>query len=328
MTNFRSSYQLFLADLDGVIYEGKRAIDGAVDSIVSLQRSGIPVGFVTNNSSRKPETITAQLAKFGLPVDPSSIISSARTGAELLTKSMPAGSRVLVVGGEGLRDQVTKAGFEVVSTVDEMPAAVIQGFSPDVAWHMLAEASYAIQKGAKWFATNSDWTIPQDKGMAPGNGTLISAIHTAVGQLPTVAGKPEPAIFGTALEHFGIPGSATLFIGDRLDTDILGANRSGIDSAVVMTGVCTRKELLAAKAESRPTYILGDLTEILGKYESPKQTKRGYKCSGAEVELLGNKVRVTAGDPKSLGALKAATALIWSNSTPIYGLDVEPDLYE
>ena len=319
-------YDTLLADLDGVIYEGSNAIHGAVESVNAIQAAGVSVGYVTNNSSRKPETIVDQLNAFGLHSKPSDIIGSAQTGVELLATLVAKGSKVLVVGGEGLKSRVLESGFEVVATADAKPAAVIQGFSPDVAWTDLAEASFAIQRGAKWVATNSDWTIPREGGIAPGNGTLVSAVHTAVGQLPVVAGKPEPAIFHTALRQFGTQNA--LFVGDRLDTDITGANRAGIDSALVLTGVCTRKDVLGAKPEERPTYILGDMTELLAEYVAPKQTKRGFSCGDAEVELLGNRVMVSHGSAASLDALKAAAAVIYNAEQPIYALEVDPELYE
>jgi hypothetical protein len=141
-----------------------------------------------------------------------------------------------------------------------------------------------------------------------------------------VAGKPETAIFDTALTHFG--SSTAIYVGDRLDTDVLGANRAGIGSALVMTGVTTRKELLAAKPDSRPTYILGTLKDLLDDYRAPVKTKRGYKLGSAEVELLGQKVLVSFGDPKSLEALKCACLTIWDSGLPIHTLDVETALYE
>lgn len=324
-SNIWGLYDTLLADLDGVVYEGKNAIQPAPKVINGLQDSGVKVGYVTNNSSRRPEAIAEQLEGFGVTTAPGQVIGSAETGAELLSALIPAGSKVLVVGGEGLRHAVVAAGFELVESSDDEPAGVIQGFAPDVAWHHLAEASYAIQKGAKWVATNQDWTIPREKGMAPGNGTLVSAVHTAVGILPPVAGKPEPEIFLTALRKLGA--KRAIFVGDRIDTDISGANRAGIDSAVVMTGVATRKELLGLKPENRPLFILENLGDLLAPYAAPKETKRGYKCGKALVELLGNKVRVVDGDAKSLDALKAACAVIYNSELPIYALDVDPAIY-
>jgi glycerol-1-phosphatase len=319
-------YDVLLADLDGVVYEGNAAIKDAPEAIRELQRLGLPVGYVTNNSSRRPETIAEQLAGFGVVCAPENIIGSGKTGVDILKTMVAPGSRVLVVGGEGLRARVLESGFELVADSNGRPDAVIQGFAPDVSWRDLAEAAFSIQNGAKWVATNQDWTLPQEKGLAPGNGTLVSAVHTAVGQLPVVAGKPEPAIFHTAVEHFGAKNA--LFIGDRIDTDITGANRANLHSVLVLTGVSTRKEVLGIKPEGRPTYIIGSMAELLKPYVAPKRTKRGFSCDGAEVELLGNRVMVSVGDPKSLGALRAACAVIYGSELPIYALDVEAALYE
>ena len=321
-----NQFDVLLADLDGVIYEGTKAINGAVSAINDLQAQGIRVGYVTNNSSRKPETITEQLQGFGISSKPEDIISSGQTAVELLATKIPAGSKVLVVGGDGLRTRVTAGGFEIVDSSDENPAAVIQGFAPDVSWLDLAEASYSIQKGALWVATNNDWTLPQEKGVAPGNGTLVSAVHTAVGAFPLFAGKPEPAIFETALKVFN--SANALFVGDRLETDILGANRAGIPSVLVLTGISSRKDVLAASVEERPTYIIDSLSELLSPYEEPQQTKRGWRCGQASVELLGDKVLVTDGDPGSIAALRAACKVIWNSGKHIHFLDVQSALYE
>jgi HAD superfamily hydrolase (TIGR01457 family) len=319
-------FETLLLDLDGVIYEGKNAVAEAVESITAISSTGIKVGYITNNSSRKPETIADQLRGFGIELSNDDVISSAQAGVELLATMIPKGSKVLVVGGEGLRFEVQAAGFELVELSDDKPAAVIQGFAPEVGWNNLAEASYAIQGGATWVATNQDWTIPREKGLAPGNGTLVSAVHTAVGQLPVVAGKPERVIFETAMRKF--EAKSAIYVGDRLDTDVAGANKAGLGSALVMTGVTTRKELLAAKPDSRPTYVLETLKDLLSDYRTPSKTKRGYKLGDVEVELLGEKVVVTYGDPKSLDALKSACVTIWDCGTPIHLLDVESALYE
>ena len=319
-------YDLLLADLDGVIYEGQQAIVGAVPSIAELQAREVAVGYVTNNSSRKPETIADQLAGYGVRAVGDEVISSGLTAVELLATKIPAGSKVLVVGGEGLRTFVADAGFIVVDLSDEMPAAVVQGFAPDVSWKNLAEASYAIANGAVWIATNNDWTLPQEKGVAPGNGTLVSAVHTAVGRFPEIAGKPEPAIYYTALKRFNK--SSALFVGDRLETDILGANRAGVDSAVVLTGTASRKDVLAAQVEERPKFILETLADLLRDYVLPVQTKRGWRCGEVSVELLGDKVMVVEGDPHSIEALRAAAKVIWESGKHIHFLDVQSALYE
>lgn len=325
MERLIDQFDSVLLDLDGVVYLGSKAIEHAVETINQLQDEGITVGYVTNNSSRRPETIAEQLNGFGLSVAPNQVIGSARAGAKMLADRVPAGSRVLVVGGEGLSSEVEQLGFEVVSTADQQPAAVIQGFAPEVGWTHLAEAAFAIQRGAIWLATNQDWTIPREGGVAPGNGTLVSAVHTAVGILPDFAGKPFAPIYQSALDQLGI--HKPLFVGDRLDTDIRGAHNFGMASACVMTGIASRRELIGARSEDRPDFIIADLRGLLESYQHPKPTKRGQALNKVSVELLGTKVLVTDGDPRSLDALKAATQLIWTSSIPIYGLEVEEALH-
>lgn len=320
-----ANYDSLLLDLDGVVYRGGEAVPHAVEAINSASQR-LKIGYVTNNSSRTPKAIAGQLNGFGLKVAEDQIVGSARAGAKLLLERIPKGSKVLVVGGEGLRAECQAVGFEIVSSSSDRPAAVIQGFSPDVSWKDLAQAAFAVQNGAIWIATNQDWTIPLEAGIAPGNGTLVGAVHTAVGILPDFAGKPFPPIFDQALEQLNI--SKPLMIGDRIDTDIRGANAVGMDSAVVLTGIATKKELIGAKPEDRPTYIFEDLRGLFEDYPKIKETKRGMKCNKSQVEKLGNKILLVAGDPGSIDTLRAATQLIWNCGTPIYGLDVEPVLYE
>ena len=186
---------------------------------------------------------------------------------------------ILVIGGDGLVTEVEKAGFAVTRSAEDSPAAVIQGFAPELGWKQLAEAAFALADsgdgGIPWVATNTDWTIPQERGIAPGNGTLVSAVHTAVGRLPVVAGKPEVAIFDEA--GGASRRSAPLFIGDRLDTDILGANRAGMPSVLVLTGIDKAKQVLAAVPDQRPTFILDDLRQLSEPYPAAEVTDDGSR---------------------------------------------------
>jgi len=318
------SFDSLLLDLDGVVYLGQVPVEHAVEAVNRAMELS-KVGYMTNNSSRTPEAISKQLTEFGIATTPEQIVGSARAGAALLAQRIPAGSKVLVVGGEGLRVECEARGFQLVSSSSDGPAAVIQGFSPDISWRDLAQASYAIQNGAIWIATNQDWTIPLESGIAPGNGTLVGAIHTAVGILPDFAGKPFAPIFEKSMEQLDI--KRPLMVGDRLDTDIRGANAFGMASAVVLTGIATRKELIGAKPEDRPHFILQDLRGLFEKYPKLRKTKRGVSCNKSEVEKLGDKIVLISGDPASLDTLRAATELIWNCGVPIYALDVEPALY-
>lgn len=321
-----------LADLDGVVYKGAGAIPHAVESLNRAQRT-MRVGYLTNNASRTDASVAEHLTELGLTVAPHDVVTSPQAAVKLLADLAPAGSRILVVGGDGLTTEVERAGFTVVRSAEDEPAAVIQGFAPHVAWTDLAEAAFALRapegvEGIPWVATNTDWTIPQARGTAPGNGTLVSAVHTAVGRLPVVAGKPERAIFEAATERFGA--SSPLFIGDRLDTDILGANRVGMASALVLTGIDGPKQVIAADAESRPTFILEDLRELFTPYPAVKRSEsRGavlWSVGKAVVRHAGRAVTLDrAGAP--VDVLRAAAAAIWGAGAPIYALEIAPELY-
>jgi glycerol 3-phosphatase-2 len=191
-----------LADLDGVVYQGPNAIPFAVDSLTRVAADGIRIGYITNNASRTDLQVAEHLSSFGLEVAAADVVTSPQAAVRLLAELVDPGSLILVVGGDGLVDELGKAGFGVTRESADNPAAVIQGFSPDVGWKQLAEASFALHRGIPWVATNTDWTIPVAGGIAPGNGTLVSAVHTAVGRLPVVAGKPEVAIFEEARRRF------------------------------------------------------------------------------------------------------------------------------
>jgi len=323
---------LVLADLDGVVYTGESVIAHAVESLNAAAQTR-RIGYLTNNASRTAASVAAHLASLGLAALEDDVVTSPQAAVRLLAGLVPVGSTVLVVGGEGLTTVVEAAGFVVTRSALDQPLAVIQGFAPDVGWKDLAEASFALNDdpARPWVATNTDWTIPLARGIAPGNGTLVGAVHNAVGRLPVVAGKPEVAIFEEAVRRFG--GVNPLFIGDRLDTDILGANRAGMQSALVLTGIDRRKQALAANAKSRPTFILGDLRELAEPY--PEAVRATDARTGdivvtvgrSSVRLAKTVVTVEREGDRPIDLLRAATSLIWGSGLPIYGLDVAPELY-
>ncbi|TPW73730.1 HAD-IIA family hydrolase [Schumannella sp. 10F1B-5-1] len=328
--------ELVLTDLDGVVYQGPGAIPHAVDAL-NAARAERRVGYVTNNASRTAASVAGHLGDLGLEVAEEDVVTSPQAAIVLLQQHAPAGSTILVVGGEGLTSVVEAAGFTVTRSADDAPAAVIQGFAPEVGWQQLAEAAFALrapegEDGIPWVATNTDWTIPVARGIAPGNGTLVSAVHTAVGRLPVVAGKPEKAIFDAALQRFAVADAASaLFLGDRLDTDIIGANRAGLRSAIVLTGIDRAKQLLPADADSRPHFILGDLRELDQPYPEQivKTGLRGvrkHRSGDAEVVVDGSQVRLSK-PGSAVDVVRAGTAAVWGTGTPIYALDVDPALY-
>ncbi|WP_419817723.1 HAD-IIA family hydrolase [Glaciibacter flavus] len=316
-----------LADLDGVVYAGAHAIPHAVESLNAAAAS-VRVGYITNNASRTDAAVAEHLRELGLRAQPTDVVTSPQAAMTVLSGLVPPGSTILVVGGDGLVDELQKAGFAVTRSADDSPAAVIQGFAPEVGWAQLAEASYALaDKAVPWVATNTDWTIPQARGIAPGNGTLVSAVHTAVGRLPVVAGKPEVPIFTEAVARFGA--RHPLFIGDRLDTDILGSTRAGIASVLVLTGIDRAKQLLAAVTDQRPTFILDDLRGLSAPYPPTELTDDGGSATvgRARVALDGDDVVIRRGGGGGIDLLRAACAVIWNSGRAIYGLNVPESLY-
>jgi glycerol 3-phosphatase-2 len=318
-----------LADLDGVVYAGSGALPHAVDSL-NRSRDGRRIGYITNNASRTDASVADHLRDLGLDTAPSDVVTSPQAAVRLLAEQLTPGSTVLVVGGDGLVNELEKAGFRVTRSADDAPAAVVQGFAPEVGWTHLAEAAYALalpedQGGIPWIATNTDWTIPQSRGVAPGNGTLVSAVHTAVGRLATVAGKPEVPIFAEAVARFGA--RHPLFLGDRLDTDILGANRAGIPSALVLTGIDRPKHVLAAPAGSQPTFILGDLRELHQPYPEATVRDGAVTVGSARVRIDGPDVQILDEGDRPVDLLRAGARAIWDTGRAIYGFRVPERLY-
>ena len=255
-------HDVALLDLDGVVYVGPHAVPGAAESLdAALDLHGMRAAFVTNNASRPPEVVAAHLTRLGLHATPSDVVISAQAGARVLAERLEPGSRVLAVGGPGVAWALKERGLEPVTSMEEDPVAVLQGFGPDVGWRQLAEASLALERGAFWVATNMDRTIPTPQGRVLGNGALVTALAHATGAVPVVAGKPEPPLMLESVErsHAVTP----LVVGDRLDTDIEGANRSGLPSLLVLTGVTDWFDLLDIPDHLRPTYLGRDLTALL-----------------------------------------------------------------
>lgn len=323
--------ELVLADLDGVVYRGDGAIPGAVEAL-NLADETRRVAYLTNNASRTDQTVAEHLQRLGLRTTAGDVVTSPQAAVALLADTVPAGSLVLVVGGDGLVDELEKGGFRVTRSAEDDPAAVVQGFAPHVGWEHLAEACYALaeQPGREplpWIATNTDWTIPRARGIAPGNGTLVSAVHTAVQRLPVFAGKPETPIYEAAFARFGT--RKALMVGDRLDTDIKGARAAEIPSLQVLTGVDRPKQLVAASQDMRPDYIVASLSEMHDPYPVTETLRDGTaRVGSAKVRMNGHVVEVVSEGDSPLNLLRAGCAAIWASGLAIYGLKVPEILYE
>ena len=309
------AFDLALVDLDGVTYRGPEPVEHAAASLARARTGGMDLAFVTNNASREPEEVAAQLNGLGIEAGVAEVATSAQAAAALLATRLAPGARVLVVGGRGLLTAVRAAGLAVVTSADDAPDAVVQGFAPEVSWRELAEAAYAVQRGAWYVVTNRDMTLPNERGHAPGNGTLVAAVVAATGVQPLSAGKPEPDLFRLAAERRG--STRPLVVGDRLDTDLAGARAAGFPGLHVFTGVSSARDAVLAAAAERPSFIGADLRSLLEPHVAPERGPDGWWVCGDAA------ARVTAGtfelDPApgpdggvSVDGVRSACAAAWS----------------
>jgi glycerol-1-phosphatase len=313
-----AAYDTALLDLDGVVYRGREAVPHAVSSLLAAAQQGMRLTYVTNNASRTPETVAEHLVELGLPAKVDEVVTAAQAVARLVAEKVPKGAPVLAIGGEGLFQALTGYGLTLVKSADDNPAAVVQGYVPETSWKDLAEAAYAVGRGVPWFAANTDVSMPTDRGIAPGNGALVTAVAVATGKWPTVAGKPEPALHRETMLRTGA--KHPLVIGDRLDTDIEGANRAEADSLLVFTGVTDEAALLKAEPKHRPTYIAADLRGLLEPARAPEKDGDGWRCGSWRAEFVDGEVKseqngkdgADKGDP--LDELRARCAAAWAHA--------------
>lgn len=313
----RERFGTLLLDLDGVVYRGPNAVPHAVEALAAARDARSRLAFVTNNAARTPEVVAEHLSALGVPAGPGDVVTSSHAVATLLNGfvddgSLTAGANVLVVGQAGLRDAVADAGFRVVDSAEEQPVVVVQGFGPDTGWRQLAEATYAIAAGARWIAANLDKTLPTERGLAPGNGSMVAAVATATGGgTPQSAGKPERTLFDTSLARLGARADDTLVVGDRIDSDIKGAVAADLPGLLVLTGVSTAHDLFTAPENQRPRYVGFDLRTLADVH--PPVTRQGdtIACAGWSVDVSAEPPRLV-GEGSATAALRAATVAAWT----------------
>ncbi len=263
MTSLAQQHDCLLLDLDGTVFRGHEPTVGAVETLAAVTAR---ILYVTNNASRAPDEVAQHLCAMGFRADADDVVTSAQSAARLLAERLPSGAPVLVVGTESLAGEIINVGLKPVRLWSDDPVAVVQGHSPETAWPDLAEAALAIRSGALWVAANVDKTLPSERGLLPGNGSMVAALQTATDRVPKVAGKPAPTLLTDALSRgsFRTP----LVVGDRLDTDIAGANAAGLPSLMVLTGVSTAGETVRAVAGERPNYIAADLRSLYSRADT------------------------------------------------------------
>jgi 4-nitrophenyl phosphatase len=249
-----------LLDMDGVMYVGNQGLPGAQELLNYLDASGRSWLCVTNNSSRTSATFSEKLAGMGVSVAADRILGSAEATASWLAQQHPAGTKVLMMGEQSMRDQLLSNHFELVSDPLEAEVVVATIFF-GVNYSILTDLTLALRNGARFVATNPDPSLPTERGQVPGTGSLVALLSTASGKRPEYVGKPYPGMYEQAMKRVGTPAAATLMVGDRYDTDIAGALDLGLMTVGVTTGVNSAADF--ASQDRPPHLVLSGLPQLL-----------------------------------------------------------------
>ena len=261
-------FSTYVFDMDGVLYRGDTSIPDAVSTLSQLQSIGRRVYLLTNNSGSSRADYAAKLARMGMNVPIDQIFTSAYATAIYLRAHGAGGKSVFIIGESGIVDELAAMGMRPVTIPDEVPYTqidyVVVGIDRSFTYDKLRYAHTCIDRGhAQFIATNRDATYPVENGTIPGAGSIVASVACAAGREPLVIGKPEPHALQAILDVAkSLPGE-TLMVGDRLDTDIAAGKRLSVPTALVLTGVTTREEALAAEPSLIPDRIIGSLSQLL-----------------------------------------------------------------
>lgn len=258
-----SHIKALILDMDGVLWKGDAPIGDLPAVFQRIRARGLKFVFATNNGTKTPEEYQQKLHSLGVEVDSAQVVTSALSVAFLLSQKHPPGTKVFVIGEEGIRRALTDKGFEVLPLERAAEAqVVVQGIDRGITFQKVAEATLLVRSGIPYYTTNTDKTFPTPRGEIPGSGAWLSVITTATGVEPVSAGKPFPYLMELALERLGTRKEETLVVGDRLETDIAAGQAVGCPTALVLSGVSTREQ--AQTWKPAPALIARDLSELVG----------------------------------------------------------------
>jgi HAD superfamily hydrolase (TIGR01450 family) len=297
-----------MLDLDGVVYIGPDAVEGAAERLESAAAAGMHLAYVTNNASRTPRDVAEHLTSLGIPAAEADVVTSAQAAARLLAEKLEPDSTVFVIGGPGLFEALTEQGLRPVQTSEEQPAAVVSGYYADLRWRTVTEGAILVKSGLPWVASNMDVTVPTPRGLGPGNGVLVEAVGRFAGREPVVAGKPLSPLFEET--HRRVGGSRPLVVGDRLDTDIEGAHNASLDSLLVLTGVTGAEELVSATPDRRPSYISLGLEGLGLPHPAPDERGGAFELGGWRAVAEHGTVKID-GDGEVVDWWRVLAAAAW-----------------
>jgi 4-nitrophenyl phosphatase len=257
-----SNIKALILDMDGVIWKGDAPIGDLPAIFKRIRGRGLKFVFATNNGTKTPEEYQQKLAELGVDIEPAQVVTSAMGIAFLLAQKHPRGTKIFMIGEEGIRAALDEKGFEILGVENATEAeAVVMGIDRGVNFQKIAEATLLVRAGRPFYTTNTDRTFPTPRGEIPGSGAWLSVVTTATGVEPIVAGKPFPYLMKLSLEKLGAKKEETLVIGDRLETDIAAGQSVGCPTALVLSGVSTKEQSEVWKPA--PDIIAGSLSELV-----------------------------------------------------------------
>ena len=251
-----------IIDMDGVVWKADSPIGDLASTFKRIRERGLKFVFATNNSTKTSEQYVERLAAFGVDVEPWQVITSSQAVAHAVAQKFPSGTKVFMIGEDGIKMALEERGFELVSVENAVKAqVVVMGIDREINFDKVAEATLLVRNGIPFYGTNTDRTFPTPRGEIPGSGAWISIITTATGIEPIIAGKPFPYLMELSLEKLGTNKDETLVVGDRLETDIAAGQRAGIPCALVLSGVSTKQE--ADEWRPKVDVIADDLAALI-----------------------------------------------------------------
>ena len=251
-----------IIDMDGVVWKADSPIGDLERTFKRIRERGLKFVFATNNSTKTSEQYVERLAKFNVDVEPWQIITSSQAAAHAVAQEFPAGTKVFMIGEDGIQMALEEKGFEILSVENASQAEVfVMGIDRHINFEKVSEATLLVRSGIPFYATNTDKTFPTPRGEIPGSGAWLSIITTATGVDPIVAGKPLPFSMQLSLEKLGVNKEEALVVGDRLETDIAAGQGAGIPCALVLSGISTREE--AEAWQPKIDVIADDLSNLV-----------------------------------------------------------------
>lgn len=258
-----------ILDMDGVLWRGETPMPGLIDFFILLQRLGMRYVLATNNASKTVAQYVTKLARFDVTIEPQVVLTSAEVTASYIAREMGLATAVYIIGEDGLYEAFARRGFSIVTAQEvqagTMAALVVVGFNRHLIYNELAMGALLVQKGAKFVGTNPDVTFPHELGELPGAGATLAFIQAATGVAPIVIGKPGHIMFDEAVQQLGGTTADTAMVGDRLNTDIVGAKAAGLTTILLLSGISTAAE---AANGTQPDYIFADIAELAKHLEA------------------------------------------------------------